>query len=565
MEHPMIRRTLLVTAALGASLLGPSAASGATLFTLNGHGWGHGIGMSQYGALGYAQHGWTHQQILEHYFTGTTIGQLPAGTKERVLLISSRPSIHLSFAKAATGTDQDGTSRSLPAGSYRVDPGAVAGQLRLWSTARGKYVWKGIVSQLTVAPHGGPLKLDDAVNGYIHDHWWGDFRIARSGGSLSLVDVVGMERYVSGVVPCEVPASWLPAAVQSQAVAARSYAAATAGGGSFDAYADTRSQMYCPVERQVAASDAAVAATKHQVVKYGGRVATTFFSSSSGGRTSSISASWGGTNQPYLVPVRDRYDGAGGLNPNHTWARRVFSPSGLGSALGVGSVSSLDATIDGPSQRVLSVLVHGSGGDHSLTAGDVFSRLGLRSTYFRILQVTLAAPKSSTAGDAYHLKGRLWPRPNGAFRLESKKGASGGWQRVMAPVTLDSTGRFSILRRPVADVSYRLVRKGASSPTLRVRVHAALTLAKKGGFHGTMLPRLAGATVSLQRLAGGRWAGVSTATVGAKGGYRFPTAVSQGSWRAHFRRDSDHSSGASATLVIPSARYASFRGAHRDR
>jgi stage II sporulation protein D len=562
----MIRRTLLVIAALAASLLGPGAASGATLFTLSGHGWGHGIGMSQYGALGYAQHGWTHQQILQHYFTGTTIGQLPSGTKERVLLISSRPSIHLSFAQAATASDHEGTSRSLPAGAYRVDPGVVAGQLRLWSKASGKYVWKGIVSPLQVAPHGGPLRLDDAVNGYIHDHWWGDFRIARSGGSLSLVDVVGMERYVSGVVPCEVPASWLPEAVQAQAVAARSYAAATAGGGTFDAFADTRSQMYCPVERQVAASDAAVAATKHQVVRYGGQVATTFFSSSSGGRTSSLAASWGSPNQPYLVPVRDRYDGAGGLNPNHTWAPRHFSPSGLGSALGVGgSVSSLDTTIDGPSQRVLSVLVHGSGGDHSLTAGDVFSRLGLRSTYFRILQVTLVAPKSSIAGNGYHLKGRLWPRPQGAFRLQSKMGASGSWQQVMAPVVLDSTGRFSITRRPVADASYRLVRKGASSPTVRVRVHAALTLSKKGGFHGTMLPRLAGATVTLQRISGGRWVGAGTATVGAKGGYRFSTAVSHGSWRAHFRRDKDHSSGASPTLVVPSARYASFRGAHRDR
>jgi hypothetical protein len=266
------------------------------------------------------------------------------------------------------------------------------------------------------------------------------------------------------------------------------------------------------------------------------------------------------------VPVRDRYDGADGLNPNHTWARRVFSPSALGSALGVGgSVSSLDTTIDGPSQRVLSVLVHGGGGDHSLTAGDVFSRLGLRSTYFRILQVTLLAPKSSTAGDAYHLKGRLWPRPKGAFRLESKMGASGSWQQVTAPVVLDSTGRFSIRRRPVADASYRLVRKGASSPTVHVRVHAALTLSKKGGFHGTMLPRLAGATVTLQRLSAGRWVSAGTATVGVKGGYRFSTAVSSGSWRAHTRRDSDHSSGASATLVVPSARYASFRGAHRDR
>src|SRR6476659_730651 len=552
MEHTMIRRTLLVTAALGASLLGPGVASGATLYTLNGHGWGHGIGMSQYGALGYAQHGWTHQQILQHYFTGTTIGQLPSGTKERVLLISSRPSIHLSFTQAATAHDQEGTSRSLPAGSYRVDPGVVAGQVRLWSTASGRYVWRGIVSPLLVAPHGGPLQLDDAVNGFIHDHWWGDFRIDRSGGSLSLVDVVGMERYVSGVVPCEVPASWLPEAVQSQAVAARSYAAA-------------RSQMYCPVERQVAASNAAVDATKHQVVKYGGQVATTFFSSSSGGRTSSLAASWGSTNQPYLVPVRDRYDGAGGLNPNHTWAPRVFSPSGLGSALGVGgSVSSLDTTIDGPSQRVLSVLVHSGGGDHSLTASDVVSRLGLRSTYFRILQVTLAAPKSSIAGGAYQLKGRLWPRPKRAFRLESKSGASGSWRQVTARVVLDSTGRFSIKRRPVADASYRLVRKGASSPTVRVRVHAALTLSKTRGFHGAMLPRLAGATVSLERLSGGRWVSAGTDTVGAKGGYRFSTAVTPGSWRAHFRRDSDHSSGASATVAVPSGRYPSFRGAHRD-
>jgi stage II sporulation protein D len=565
MEHTMIRRTLLVTAALGASLLGPGVASGATLYTLNGHGWGHGIGMSQYGALGYAQHGWTHQQILRHYFTGTTIGRLSSGTKERVLLISSRPSIHLSFTQAATGSDQAGTSRSLPAGSYRVDPGTVAGQLRLWSRAGGKYVWKGIVSPLQVAPHGGPLQLDDSVNGFIHDHWWGDFRIDRSGGSLSLVDVVGMERYVSGVVPCEMPASWLPEAVQAQAVAARSYAVATAGGGTFDAYADTRSQMYCPIEHQVAASDAAVAATKHQVVKYGGHVATTFFSSSSGGRTSSLAASWGATNQPYLVPVRDRYDGAGGLNPNHTWTPRVFSPSGLGKALGVGSVSSLDTTIDGPSQRVLSVLVHSGGGDHSLTAGDVFSRLGLRSTYFRILQVTLTAPKSSIAGDAYHLKGRLWPRPKGAFRLESKKGASGSWRQVTAPVVLDSTGRFSIVRHSVADASYRLVRKGASSPTVRVRVHAALTLSKKGGFHGTMRPRLAGATVTLERLTAGRWVSAGTATISPKGGYRFSTAVSSGSWRAHFRRDADHSSGASATLVVPSARYASARGPHRDR
>src|SRR3954453_15733037 len=159
MEHTMIRRTLLVTVAVGASLLAPGAASGATLFTLSGHGWGHGIGMSQYGALGYAQHGWTHKQILQHYFTGTTIGQLPSCTKGRGLLISSRPPIPLCFKGAGTASHQGGASRSLPAGSYRVDPGVVAGQVRLWNTESGRYVWKGIVRPLVVAPHGGPPQL----------------------------------------------------------------------------------------------------------------------------------------------------------------------------------------------------------------------------------------------------------------------------------------------------------------------------------------------------------------------------------------------------------------------
>src|SRR5512135_1466731 len=60
------------------------AGSGA-LFLFSGHGWGHGVGMSQYGAYGYAQHGWTYQQILEHYFTGTTLGPAPV-LRVRVLL-----------------------------------------------------------------------------------------------------------------------------------------------------------------------------------------------------------------------------------------------------------------------------------------------------------------------------------------------------------------------------------------------------------------------------------------------------------------------------------------------
>ena len=64
------------------------AGSGA-LFVFTGHGWGHGVGMSQYGAYGYAQHGWTYPKILAHYYPGTTLGTTPT-TAIRVLLADGR-------------------------------------------------------------------------------------------------------------------------------------------------------------------------------------------------------------------------------------------------------------------------------------------------------------------------------------------------------------------------------------------------------------------------------------------------------------------------------------------
>src|SRR5438552_14989161 len=111
MHTQMNRRTVLAFTAVLAALLCPAAARGATLFTLTGHGWGHGIGMSQWGALGYAQHGWGYQRILTHYYTGTSIGLLPRGTTERVLLSDGRSSIHVSFTSAAQARDGAGTTK----------------------------------------------------------------------------------------------------------------------------------------------------------------------------------------------------------------------------------------------------------------------------------------------------------------------------------------------------------------------------------------------------------------------------------------------------------------------
>ena len=79
-----LRRTHLVLA-LVAALAMPAMASADATFTFTGHGYGHGVGMGQYGAQGYALQGWTHEQILAHYYQGTTLGPTTF-TQVRVLL-----------------------------------------------------------------------------------------------------------------------------------------------------------------------------------------------------------------------------------------------------------------------------------------------------------------------------------------------------------------------------------------------------------------------------------------------------------------------------------------------
>jgi SpoIID/LytB domain protein len=79
----LIRRTTLIAFVVLTLCAGPA---GASQLVIDGAGYGHGVGMSQEGALGFAEHGWSYTAILDHYYTGTTIGQAPPNTVVRVLL-----------------------------------------------------------------------------------------------------------------------------------------------------------------------------------------------------------------------------------------------------------------------------------------------------------------------------------------------------------------------------------------------------------------------------------------------------------------------------------------------
>ena len=108
-------------------------------------------------------------------------------------------------------------------------------------------------------------------------------------GGVQVINGVGLEDYLQGVVPSESPASWPAAALQAQAIAARTYAITTAkASGAFDEYADTRSQVYGGVSAETTATDQAVADTRGQVVTYNGQPVVTYFFSTSGGKTEDV-------------------------------------------------------------------------------------------------------------------------------------------------------------------------------------------------------------------------------------------------------------------------------------
>ena len=364
-----MRRLLILTiAALALAipgvLLGKQGSG--PVFEISGLGYGHGVGMSQCGAYGFAKHGMGYRAILAHYYTGTEIGTAK-GAHIRVLLADGRDSVEIGSDAPFTVEDKTG-SRALPAGRYRLTRG-----LRL--QLEGKDVQLG--GPVRFRPGKSPLELDQAYRGSLV--------VSGTDGGLRVVNDLGIEKYVRGVVAREMSPDWHPEALKVQAVAARSYALATRNSEEpFDVYSDTRSQAYGGIEAETQPTNAAVAATQNQIVTYDGKVAVTFFSASSGGKTAAIADVWSGSEPtPYLVSVDDPYDG---VCSYHQWGPVSFSTSELESRLGgkiPDGLKSLTVRLNG-SGRVSKVVAKGSERTVEIPGATMRTELGLRSTWFRI-------------------------------------------------------------------------------------------------------------------------------------------------------------------------------------
>jgi stage II sporulation protein D len=203
------------------------------------------------------------------------------------------------------------------------------------------------------------------------------------------------------------------------------------------------------------------------VLLYGGRVATTFFHSTSGGRTAS-SAEVFGEEHPYLVSVPDPWDRA---SPLHAWEPRRIAPAQLGRLLGLVSPVVDAVTELAPSGRPTVLrLTTRSGQTVELAATSVRDRLALRSAWFRIGVLRLgAAAAKTTSGEPVALSG-VARDVDGAV-LERRR-AGEGWSPLRR-LRSNGDGSFTVVVAPAATVRYRLAADGFAGPAVTVRVAAA--------------------------------------------------------------------------------------------
>ncbi len=365
---------------------------------VDGGGWGHGRGMSQYGAQGYATNfGWTSAQILDHYYGGTTAGQAPSPGEVdpdnvRVDLVAMR-------GRATTVALADGTLHLMAADGATLQ--RVTGAVRLTASGGAMAVetapgcdgpWTAqssidrtlvrIEAETTATEQSGLLN----VCGPTYRVWYdGEVWATAASVGQRTINLVSIEQYLRGVVPNEMPASWNAQALQAQAVAARSYA--LAGDTRWSSYADTCDTTLCQVydgrfttrgglrSSSHVNTDAAIAATAGLVrLTSGGAVARTEFSSSTGGYTA-------GGDFPAVLDEGDSVS----INPNHQWQETidlvsVEEASDQGLLRGV-TVSERNGF--GPNGgRAVTVTYHFEEGTSSVT-GDAFRRqFGLKSNLF---------------------------------------------------------------------------------------------------------------------------------------------------------------------------------------
>jgi SpoIID/LytB domain protein len=367
-----------------------------------GRGNGHGVGMSQWGARGRALAGQTASQILAAYFVGAVPGVTNPSRAVRVLVLAAfRPSAAVPLRLHGRSGDWsvDGVSATFPANAsltaWRTVAVVAGTSVTTWhfrilaadgttvlhdGTAKGKVI---------VRPAAAGTRLELDSKGSTYDLYRGSLTLVLASSTINVVNALGLDDYVRGVVPVEMPSTWPVEALRAQAMVARSWTMrhlhpAT---GTFDVFDDTRSQVYRGVRGERTSTNLLISAAPGAVILSGKVIVNAFYHSAGGGWTENNEDAFvpatgvvSSTPLAYLRGRDDRapsgvaYDAAA---PGFAWSSASVTRAQLSAILAadtrtaVGDVLRLDLTHRGVSGRLYRVVIYGTKATRTVS-GDVF-------------------------------------------------------------------------------------------------------------------------------------------------------------------------------------------------
>jgi len=449
-----VRRKLLCGLAAASTVLTavpPAAAASGHVVVIETRGWGHGVGMSQDGALAMGQDGASAVDILGHFYPGTSITRR-GGVTVRVPVLDAAGAVVVAFPGG--GEVRDSPSGPQPAGfPVTVNPGGSVELSFEGSRYRAKPLSGAALAPVAPPPPGAPAPAPapgagpspataappaDGVNKLLQGllppttttappapaapppaaaggtagaaapptaetgavsgrslwalprggssvalpgegrRYRGVFEATAGGGGLRLVNQVDVEQYLQGMGEVLDP-GWPAASLQAQAIAARTYALWTTAAGR-ELCSTQQCQVYLGEQAEYGAMNAAVQATRGQVLTYDGALVEAVYSANAGGVSATPTEGFGAgsTDHPYLRPAPHR-----SADPKVAETRMDMAQLGRRFGYG-GEVSDVRVGQTGPSGRALEVVLDGTAGPLVVPGARFWNDLGLASSLYTI-------------------------------------------------------------------------------------------------------------------------------------------------------------------------------------
>ena len=617
--------TSAVVACLLSGSMGPARATDVVQvpagFTITGSGFGHGVGMSQYGAQGMGLDGFTAAQILTHYYTGTTVDAVALPNSDiRVGLLQDRKFVAVRGEFVPGATTGGGFNVVIDAGTpITVAPGVAATFTTINGltevSSNGVVLGAGSVVTLnwtnvdTVVQVKSGVDATSAItalgvascapNACSSRYRYGTLELTSGTYDDAIVDLVVVntlrlsDEYLWGLG--EVPSSWTDAAMQAQAIAARSYAVrkiSTRKGCYCQIYATTLDQAFVGYSKEIATSgnrwlaavnativdpntpstnDPTKASTTAYVVRYNGSVISTYYSSSTGGKSQPTSEVWGSAF-PYLVSVDDHWSQDPRVNnSNSAWTDTIDQATLVSKlraqGLDIPDVWSMTVTGNYPSGGISKLNISDSAGNitaltiapnQPITPDELRGVLGTKSTYISAITPGIATiagsttataklltsvskvnwPKKVTPPSDFKFTGKIFPAQLGArIKLQSRIG--GKWKTI-STATTNIKGSWSMIWTGPSPGNHdlRIVATNSKgtikTPTNKVAVAGSISIsapksAKRNStfmLTGGVSPSLAGVVLTVERKIGnGAWKKIAKVKTDASGKWALSRAT----------------------------------------